>query len=175
MKRPTQFQYLLSRFVKDDGTFTGKMIPIESYWNYAFKKARGGYINSMYIWLCLSNEIPEIGSGIRRIEYIGSTEKSVVIKKAGKREKLVSKKIFEEIYSNGEFTPLDCDKKTIDDLYSVLYRGKKKEISFRRKNKNCKDRTKVYNMLKKLNTKACISKDIVNGVINNSSKKELCK
>ena len=45
MKDPTQFQRLLSRFVKDDGSFCCKLIPLESYWNYAFKKARsGGYI-----------------------------------------------------------------------------------------------------------------------------------
>jgi hypothetical protein len=50
MKYPTQFQRLLALFVKDDGSFVGKLIPIESYWNYAFNKARlGGYIKNSNI------------------------------------------------------------------------------------------------------------------------------
>ncbi len=129
----------------------------------------------IYVWLCLNNEIPEMGFGTRRVEYIGCTDKSVVLRKTGKKEKLVSKKIFEDVYSNGEFTPVDCNKENITDLYNIKYKGKKREISFKIRNKNCKDKAKVYNILRKINPKASISKDIVNGIINNSKKKELRK
>ena len=41
MKEPTHFQRLLARFVQADGTFCGKMLPVERWWNQAIKKARG--------------------------------------------------------------------------------------------------------------------------------------
>ena len=129
----------------------------------------------IYVWLCLNDQIPEMGCGTRRFEYIGCTARSVVIKKTGKKEKLISKSLFEEVYGNGEFTPVECSKENIADLYSIEYKGKKREISFKSKNKNCKDKAKVYNILRKINPKASISKDIVNGIINNSKKKELHK
>ena len=46
MKEPTHFQRLLARFVQADGTFCGKMLPVERWWNPAIKKARGGYIRA---------------------------------------------------------------------------------------------------------------------------------
>lgn len=44
VREPTHFQRLLARFVKADGTFCGKLLPVERWWNPAIKRARSGYI-----------------------------------------------------------------------------------------------------------------------------------
>lgn len=100
-------------------------------------------------------EIPSFGSGVRVVEFVAASDKDVLLQK-GKRKKVVRKNVFEAVY---------IDDIPLESLYALETVFVKTPV--RVVDKRQRERQRVYQELRKITPYGTISKDILEGVINN--------
>lgn len=92
---------LMSRFVTKDGEYVGKMLPNESWWRAAIKKARiNGWIKRSGIGFTFGNErVTDIGNYVWYLTEKGKTVAKISKQKMKDHEKELAKSYAEFINS----------------------------------------------------------------------------